>query len=43
MGLAYDITGSYQMPLAVLIGLPLIAVVAMTRFGPYPEFDERSA
>ena len=36
MGFAFDTTGSYQLPLAYLVVLPLIAMALMTRLGPYP-------
>jgi len=38
MGIGFDATGSYEFGLAMLAFLPMLAIVVMTRFGPYPSF-----
>ena len=35
MGFAFDATGSYRLPLGLLVAAPLIAMACMTRLGPY--------
>ena len=35
MGFAFEATGSYRLPLGLLIALPLVAMACMTRLGPY--------
>jgi hypothetical protein len=48
MGTGFDLTGSYNVPLAALFTSTLVATVLMTRLGPYqypstPAWRERAA